>query len=218
MGAGDLGDGTGRFGHGPAAERVPGDEGEALPLTAVEHRVGRPVVEVVAVLHRDHGGERRGPVELRLVDVRHADVADLALLLQLDQRPEGVLQGHLGVDGVELVQRDLLDTQPSQASFAGLAQVLGTAVGPPLPGAVPAHPSLGGDDQVVGVGSERLGDELLAHVRSVGVGGVDAVDAELERPAQDGSRCRPVGWRAPDAVAGDAHGAEAEAVDGEVFA
>ena len=52
----------------------------------------------------------------------------------------------------------------------------------------------------------------------VGVGGVDEVDAELDRAAQDRLRLVAVGGRAPDAGAGDPHRAEAEAVDGQVAA
>ena len=65
---------------------------------------------------------------------------------------------------------------------------------------------------------QRLGDQLLADVRPVAVGGVDQVDAELDGPPQDGDRGVVIGRRAPDALAGDAHGAEAEAMDLEVAA
>ena len=77
--------------------------------------------------------------------------------------------------------------------------------------------ALGGDD-ARRVRVQRLADQVLADVRAVAVGGVDEVDAELDRAAQDGAGVVEVGGRAPDAVAGDAHGAEAEPVDGEVAA
>ena len=52
----------------------------------------------------------------------------------------------------------------------------------------------------------------------VGVGGVDEVDAELGQAPQDGEGLVAVLGRTPDAVAGDAHRAVAEAGDLEVAA
>jgi hypothetical protein len=79
---------------------------------------------------------------------------------------------------------------------------------------------LGHDDQVVGVGRERGVDQLVgrAERREVERGGVDVVDAELDRPPQHGDGLvagrRDVG--AAGAVTGQPHGAEAEPVDGQV--
>ena len=57
-----------------------------------------------------------------------------------------------------------------------------------------------------------------ADLGAVGVGGVDEIDAQLDRAAQDGDRLAVVGRLAPDAVAGDLHRAEAEPVDGKIAA
>ena len=84
-------------------------------------------------------------------------------------------------------------------------------------GPVRSRPGLGRDDQAV-VGMQRLADDLLGDVRAVGVGGVDEVDAEFDRAPQHADRFVAVGGRAPNALAGEAHGAEAEAVDGEIAA
>jgi hypothetical protein len=65
---------------------------------------------------------------------------------------------------------------------------------------------------------ERLADELFADVRPVRVGGVDEVDAELDRAAQHRLRLVAVSRRTPDTVTGDTHGAEAEAVHRKVAA
>ena len=96
--------------------------------------------------------------------------------------------------------------------------VRGAGVVLPDAGAV-AHPAgLGGDDQAGGIGRERFGDQFFRDVGAVGVGGVNEVDAELDGAAQRGEGAGDVGGRAPDALAGDAHGAEAHAVDGEIAA
>src|SRR5215208_7862787 len=63
---------------------------------------------------------------------------------------------------------------------------------------------------------ERLGDELLAHVRAVRVCSVNEVDPELDGSAQHSASLVPVGRIAPYASAGDAHCAEAETVDRQV--
>jgi hypothetical protein len=60
---------------------------------------------------------------------------------------------------------------------------------------------------------QRLAQELLGHVRAVGVGGVEQVDTEIGRPAQHGHGACPVGGRTPYARAGEPHRAEAETVD-----
>jgi hypothetical protein len=62
---------------------------------------------------------------------------------------------------------------------------------------------------------QRLANEVLTHVGAVRVGGVDEVDAELDRATQHGDGGVVVRRIAPDAVSGDAHRAEAEAANGE---
>ena len=142
----------------------------------------------------------------------------LPCVLQLDQGADRLLERHLRVGPVELVQRDLLQAQPAQAALAGRAEVLGPAVGRPPPGPGAFEAALGGDDQVVGIRVQRLGDQRLADVGTVGVGGVDEVDAELDRPAQHRLGLVAVRRLTPDAVTGDPHRAEAETVHGEVAA
>ncbi len=60
---------------------------------------------------------------------------------------------------------------------------------------------------------QRLADDVLGYVGTVRVGGVDEVDAELDSAAQHPHGFAAVGGRAPDALAGQAHCAEAEPVD-----
>ena len=62
------------------------------------------------------------------------------------------------------------------------------------------------------------GDELFRDERAVRVGGVNKIDAELDRAAERGAGGIDVGGRAPDSLARDAHGAEAHAIHGEVAA
>jgi hypothetical protein len=87
----------------------------------------------------------------------------------------------------------------------------GTAIGLPAVGTGPNKAALRRDDQVSGVGIKRFGDQRLADCRAVGIGGVDEIDAAVNHPAQQREGARAA-WRvAPDAGAGDAHRAKAEA-------
>ncbi len=171
---------------------------------------GMAVGEVEAVLDRDHLDDLASSLELLHGDIGDADVADLALVLELLERRDRALVGHLRVGAVLLVELDRVEPQPPERALAGLPQVLGAAVARPLVRAGPSQPSLGGDQQVLRVRVERLGDQLLADMRAVGVGGVDQVDAELDRPPQDRDGLVVIGRRPPDAGAGDPHGAEAQ--------
>ena len=63
---------------------------------------------------------------------------------------------------------------------------------------------------------QRGRDQVLADVRSVGLGGVDEVDPELHRAAQDRDCFLLVRGRAPDARAGEAHGPERQPAYGEI--
>src|SRR5690242_4877840 len=146
------------------------------------------------------------------------DVAELALVLHFGDRADGLGQRHRRVGAVELVQPELPEPQPPQAALAGLAQVLGPAVGLPAVRARADQAALGRDHQVVRVRVERLGDQGLADVRTVGVRGVDEVDAEFHRSPQRGDGLVPAGRIAPDAGPGDPHGPEPHAVDGQVAA
>jgi hypothetical protein len=181
-----------------------------------EHGGGMAVAEVEAVLHGDHVDDSPRGRELLDADVGDADVADLALALQFLQRPDRLLVRDLGIGGVQLVEVDAVDPQAFQRSLAGLAQVLGAPVAGPLARTGPGQAALGRDHQAVGVGMKRLGDQLLADIGPVGVGGVDQVDAELDCAPQHGDRFVVVVRRSPDTVAGDPHRPVTEAPDREV--
>jgi hypothetical protein len=143
-------------------------------------------------------------------------VADLAGLLQLDQRPDRLLDRHLWVGPVQLVEVDPVDRQAAQAHRHALAQVLGPPDRLPDTDSGPGQPALGRDDQVLRVRVQCLTDEVLADERPVGIGGVDEVRAQLDRAPEHPDRLVAVRRLAPDPGAGDLHRAEAEAVDDQV--
>jgi hypothetical protein len=148
-------------------------------------------------------------------DVRDADVTDLARLLRLDEEPQRLRERDRGIGAVELVEVDPLDAQAPQAALERGAQMVAAAVGVPLPRAAAREAALGRDNNAV-VGRQRLRDQLLADVRTIGIGGVDEVDTELDGAAQKGDGAGGVGRRAPHAGPGDPHRAIAQAMDLEV--
>ena len=143
---------------------------------------------------------------------------DLALVLELLQRADRVLVRDLRIGRVQLVEVDPVEPQPPQARLAALLEPLGARVARPLAGTGPPQAALGRDHEPVRIRVERLGDQVLAHLRAVRVGRVDQVDAELHDAPEEALGLLRIVGRAPDALPGDPHGAEPEAVNLEVTA
>ena len=122
--------------------------------------------------------------------------------------------GTFGIDPVELVEIDVRDAKSLQARLAGRADVLG----PPVD---PAHArvsrlahdaALGGQHHPIAAIADGAADQLLVLVRPVHVGGVEQIDAEVERAVDRGDRLGLVGGAVELA---HAHAAEAERRDFE---
>src|SRR5947209_8504701 len=143
---------------------------------------------------------------------------DLALVFQLDERADGFFEAHLGVGAMKLIEIDFLHPQPAETAFALLPQILRAAVRNPRARPWPRQATLRRDHQVVGIWVERLGDQPLADLGPIGVGGIDEVDAEIDRAAEHALAFLAISGLTPDAFAGQPHGAEAEAIDGEITA
>ena len=109
---------------------------------------------------------------------------DLALLLELGERADRVLDRHLRVDRVELVEVDPLELQALERGLAAAAEAVRAAVS--LPHARPRslEAALGGDHEVLRIRPERLGDQVLGHVGAVRVGGVNQRHAVLDHAAE----------------------------------
>ena len=150
-------------------DRRPGQERQPLLLAQIDERFRHAVGHVVAVLHRHDRGDLVRTPELGFVDVAHADVSHLALVPELGDRTDRILERHLGVWPVELIDRDLVEAQPPQASFARRPQVIGPPVRGPAPRPRAFQAALRRDDEVVRVGVQRFSDQGLedSGVRSV---------------------------------------------------
>ena len=114
---------------------------------------------------------------------------------------------------MQLVELNLLKAQPPQTPGARLAQMFGAAVDIPIAGTGAGKPALAGDDQPCRIRVQRLGDQRLADLRSIGIGGVDKGHPLVDHPPQQSDRFAFVGWRTPHAAPGNAHRSKAEAAD-----
>ena len=125
--AGDVGDRAVRCGEVTGGDREPRDEGDVLGGRVVEDVLALPVGQVVEVLHADDVDDLARRLQLLDRDLGDADVADLALVLQLLERAELVGQRDLRVDAVQLEEVDPVDLQVPQRELDLLGQVGGAA-------------------------------------------------------------------------------------------
>src|SRR5438132_2831744 len=119
---------------------------------------------------------------------------------------------------MQLIQVEAIEAQPAEAPIELRSETLGTPVLLPLMRPRTVVATLGRDHETFRIRIERLGDQLLADVRSVGFRRVNQVDPQLDGALQRRDRFRTIARRPPDAVAGNAHGAEAKPVNREVSA
>ena len=169
------------------AERVPGEERDALRLARVEHVLGGQEAAAELVLHRDDARDGLRATELVERDVREADQPHLPLPAKLLERGDGFLDRHLGVVPVQLIQVDPLELQPSQARVARLPEIFRPAVADAILKPV-AKASLRADHEPLRIGMQRFGDHLLADAGSIDVGGVDQRHAGVERGVEHRQR------------------------------
>src|SRR6185437_184676 len=149
-------------------------------------------------------------------DFGETGMPDQAFLAELVDYIELFLARHFRVDPVQLPERNLLKPKPLEAAMHLLAQLLRPAIRLPAVRSRPVMPALGRDDEAGGIGMQRFADQVLAHMRPIGLGRVDEIHAEIGQALEGADGLRPIRRRSPYALAGDAHGAEAEAVDPEV--
>jgi hypothetical protein len=101
--------------------------------------------------------------------------------------------------------------------FQVLPELGRPAIGVPAVGAGARESALCSDDESLRIRIERFGDQGLVGLRAVAFGGVEEVDAELDRTPEDLEGVGAVLRLAPDVVVvDDAHRPQAEAIDGEV--
>src|SRR5437899_10935189 len=114
------------------------------------------------------------------------EVANLARFAELRHRADRIFDRRVGVDAMLIIKIDNVGSEALQTGFASGADVFGTP-GYFASGRIfgPPHDSeLRRDSDFVAPAANRLADEFLVAMRSVGVGGIPERDAELERAVQ----------------------------------
>ena len=139
-------------------------------------------------------------------------MADQALFQHIGDHAELVGAGNFRVNPVQLPKADLLKLQPSEAHEHALPKIFGPPHRRPDARTGAGEPAFGGDEHVL-VGGQRLGDEILAHERTIAVGGVDEVDAQIRQALQQLHRLGGILRLTPDSLSRDAHRAESQAID-----
>lgn len=169
---------------------------------------------------RDYSGSGRRDLEefrrgLDIVDgnLAQSRVADQSLINEGPDRIELLVRRDTGIDPVQLPQIDLLDAEIAQALVYLLEQIFRPSDRLPDVRSRTGQPSLRRDDEVFGIGMQRLPDQPFRDIRSVGIRRVDEVDAEFGKMFQRADGFIMVGGWSPYPRPRNAHGAEAQPVD-----
>jgi hypothetical protein len=150
----------------------------------------------------------------RLADLRGAEIgtanfAHLARLDQLIERAERVGNRYGVIRAVQLIEVDNIGIEAAQAGFDGDTNVIGTRAF-----ALPVHlrAELSSDDDLSAALTQRTGKKFLAFPLTVNVGGVEEVDARIQRRVDD--FCRRIRVDAPaKIVATDADNRDIQRAD-----
>ncbi len=175
----------------------------------VQHRLRRPIDEVVGVLHAHDLGAVQRDSQMFGHDTAQPDAADQPFVAGLDHRGElsveqfsvdlrrGVGVGGLVVDA-EVDRGETVGPQRLQILLDGGTQLVGLLRGQPRSSVVALGADLAHQRQISGVGVQRFADQLIGHIRSVELRRVDVVDAQLDCAPQYGERLVVVARRAED--------------------
>jgi hypothetical protein len=87
-------------------KRSPGKKRDAESLAFLQHILGAPVCEIEAILDRDNARNLPRAMQLIDIEVAHPDVANLSFSLEIDERTDGIFQGHARIDGMKLIEID----------------------------------------------------------------------------------------------------------------
>src|SRR6516225_1412525 len=123
-----------RIGPGKATlgKRIERNENNPGGGANVDQAVGRAVPQIIAVLDRHDFRHALCPRQFVCRDVRHADTANFALTLKVNEGPDRILDRHTMIDGMELIEVDPLESQPPQTVRTSAAEMLRPAIDVPV--------------------------------------------------------------------------------------
>ena len=100
---------------------------------------------------------------------------------------DGVLDGHIGVNPVLVIKVDLVDAEPLQALVTAFADIFRPAIyANKLSLGPPDIAKLGGQNHLIATALDGAAHEVFVDSATVHVGGVEEVDAQIERPMDGG--------------------------------
>src|SRR5579864_1464644 len=117
---------------------------------------------------------------------------------------------------MELVKVNALDFQAAQTHLDALTQVFRTGHRRPLVWSLAREAALGGDDQTLRIRMERFSNQVLTDFRTIRVSGINKVDVQIKQALQNALALCGIFRVTPDTLAGDAHCAVTQAIDGEI--
>ena len=118
------------------------------------------------------------------------DVAHLSLSNQIGEHTHRILDRHIGIDPVLVIEVDRRHAEALQAAFHGSSHILRTAIEAAherIPG-VAQDAKLCREEDIVSPTFDGASDKFFVGVRTVDVGGVEKVDAKLKRAMDRGNR------------------------------
>src|SRR5437763_14328553 len=139
-------------------------------------------------------------------------------MLHLLERADRFFNRNFGIDGVQLIQIDPLQTQPLQTSFYSLFKMVRSAIWHPLAGSRPSETAFCRDNESFRIRMEGFCYQQFARVRPVRIGCVDQIDAQLGRASENLERVRSIWPPPPTAFPGDTPSAKTKPVHGQIAA
>src|SRR5579871_2141882 len=197
----------------PCAQREPRNKRNPLLLTKINERIPFAIGEAIAILHRCDWNDLECALEMFPCHIRQADHLDLSLCLQFGERFNRRIERRDRIGRMQLIQLDALESQPLQAAFNRLAQVIGARIMGPLIWSGTVPPALGRDNEIFGIRRKGFSDQFFTDVGPVGVSRVDEIYAQFHRVPEHGEGAGAILRRAPDSVSRYAHGAKTQAMD-----
>jgi len=175
----------------PIGQREIRQECQALaPAFGQYFGFGCAAQQAVFVLHADETRARAGRMvhgALRFAkslrrEIGAADLAHFPFAHEFVQRAQRFRDRRAGIGLMELIQVDVVRAQSAQAVLGGLANVLRLRAMARL---IELHAELAGNDGFTPPASEGTAEILLAVAFIVDVGGVEEIDAGVERGLHD---------------------------------
>src|SRR5690349_9819196 len=136
------------------------------------------------------------------------------LLLQFSERGEWLSKWLVFRSGEsaepEIYNLERIEAKVAQIVMYGIDNLLPRACVKPGTVGAAASADFGHDHQVIGIRMQRLLNDLISHMRTVEIAGIDMVNAGCDGFAKNRDRTGNIGWRAPNHLvaipAGELHG------------